>query len=60
MGGSICSTATEKTRERTAWKKRELGCEEMTNAKWQKKTGKYVWRITLNEYTSKGLRGLLW
>lgn len=34
MGGSICSTATETTRERTAWKKRELGYEEMTNVKW--------------------------
>lgn len=34
MGGSICSTATEITRERTAWKKRQLGCEEITNVKW--------------------------
>lgn len=36
MGGSICNTATKITRERTAWKKRQLGCEEMTNVKLHK------------------------
>lgn len=59
MGGSICSTVAEITRERTVWKKRQLGCEEMTNDIQVAKENREVWRITLNEYTSKGLRGLL-